>query len=144
MKTAEELTGLEKPILKDYLEDQKNHPEDDMYDAYVDNLDSYAYNLERFIEKEQAKKEGYMNLLYGDLKDLEHLNNRAIDLNCDIYLMLEETLEANFYKTNQNVYDALHEQWYDVLSRQERIIMGLQNFINMKKTGRGEQKDESK
>lgn len=144
MKTVEDITGLEKPILEDYMADQKNHPEDDMYDAYVDNLDSYAYNLERFIEREENKKEGDLNLLYNDLKELGRLNCKAIDLNCDIYIMLEEVLGVNFCKTNQNVYDALHEQWYDVLNRQERIIMGLQNLINMKKTGREEQKDENK
>lgn len=37
MKTVEEITGLEKPILEDYMADQKNHPEDDMYDAYASN-----------------------------------------------------------------------------------------------------------
>lgn len=135
MKTVEDITGLEKPILEDYMEDQKNHPEDDMYDAYISNLEAYAYNLERFIEREEAKKEGYINLLYGGLKDLEHFNNRAIDLNYDIYLMLAEMLKEE----HQNVFDALHEQWYDALDRQERIIMGLQNFINTHK--RGEKKD---
>lgn len=79
-----------------------------------------------------------MNLLYNNFKELQRLNWKAIDLNCDIYLMLEETLDVNFCKTNQNVYDALHEQWYDALRRQERIINTMQNFINMKKTGRKE------
>lgn len=144
MKTVEEITGLEKPILEDYLADQKKYPEDDMYECYVDNLDTYAYNLEMFIEREEAKKEDYMNLLYSDLKDLRHFNNRAIDLYCDIYLMLEEALGVNFDKSNKNIYDALHELWYDCLRRQERIINNMQNFINMKKTGREEQKYESK
>ena len=144
MKTAEEITGFEKPILEDYLADQKNYPEDDMYDMYVDNLDTYAYNLERFIEREETKKEDYMNLLYSDLKDIRHFNNRAIDLYCDIYLMLEETIGVNFDKSNKNIYDELHELWFDCLRRQERIINKIQNFINMKKTGREEQKDESK
>lgn len=138
MKTIEEITGLEKPILEDYMADQKNHPEDDMYDAYVDNLDSYAYNLERFIERQERKKEEELNNLYSYLKELARLNIKAIDLNGDIYLMLEETSGVNFCKTNQNVYNALHEQWYDALRRQERIINSLQNFINMKKTGRKE------
>lgn len=134
MKTVEDITGLEKPILEDYMADQKNHPEDDMYDAYISNLEAYAYNLERFIERQEAKKEGYMNLLYGDLKDLEHFNDRAIDLSYDIYLMLAEMLREE----HQNVFDALHEQWYDNLARQERIVMALQNFINAE---RGEKKD---
>lgn len=56
MKTVEEITGLEKPILEDYMADQKNYPEDDMYECYVDNLDSYAYNLGKFIEREEEKK----------------------------------------------------------------------------------------
>lgn len=60
MKTVEEITGLKKPILEEYMEDQKNYQEDDMYDAYVDNLDSYAYNLGKFIEKEEAKKEEWL------------------------------------------------------------------------------------
>ena len=134
MKTVEDITGLEKPILEDYMADQKNHPEDDMYDAYISNLEAYAYNLERLIERQEAKKEGYMNLLYGDLKDLEHFNDRAIDLSYDIYLMLAEMLREE----HQNVFDALHEQWYDNLARQERIVMALQNFINAE---RGEKKD---
>ncbi len=144
MKTVEEITGLEKPILEDYMADQKNYPEDDMYDTYVDNLDSYAYNLERFIEREENKKEGELNVLYNDLKELSRLNCKAIDLNGDIYLMLEETLGVNFCKTNQNVYDALHEQWYDALRRQERIINRIEDVINRKKTGREEQKYENK
>lgn len=135
MKTVEDITGLEIPTLEDYLNEQDRKPEDDAYDAYVDNLEAYAYNLGKFIERQEAKKEGYMNLLYGDLKDLEHFNDRAIDLNYDIYLMLAEMLREE----HQNVFDALHEQWYDNLARQERIIMGLQNIINMKKTG--EKKD---
>lgn len=126
MKTVEDITGLKIPTLEDYLSEQGRKPEDDAYGAYVDNLEAYAYNLERFIEREEAKKEGYMNLLYGDLKDLEHFNDRAIDLNYDIYLMLAEMLREE----HQNVFDALHEQWYDNLARQERIIMALQNFIN--------------
>jgi hypothetical protein len=134
MKTVEDITGLKKPTFEDYLKEQKKKPEDDCYDAYVDNLEAYAYNLERFIERQEAKKEGYMNLLYGDLKDLEHFNDRAIDLNYDIYLALAEMLREE----HQNVFDALHEQWYDNLARQERIIMALQNFIN---TERGEKKD---
>ena len=99
----------------------------------MDNLEAYAYNLERFIER-RSKKESYMNLLYGDLKDLEHFNDRAIDLNYDIYLILAEMLREE----HQNVFDALHEQWYDNLARQERIIMALQNFINAE---RREKKD---
>ena len=144
MKTVEEITGLEKPILEDYMADQKNYPEDDMYECYVDDLDTYAHNLERFIERQEAKEEDYMNLLYSDLKDLRHFNNKAIDLHCDIYLMLEEALGVNFDKSNKNIYDAMHELWYDCLRRQEHIINKMQNFINMKKTGREEQKDESK
>ena len=135
MKTVEDITGLKMPVYDDYLEEQERKPEDDYYDAYVDNLEAYAHNLGDFIERQEAKKEGYMNLIYGDLNDLEHLNDRAIDLNYDIYLMLAEMLREE----NQNVFDALHEQWYDVLSRQERIIMALQNFINMQRTG--EKKD---
>ena len=134
MKTVEDITGLEKPILEEYLDEQDRKPEDDAYDAYMDNLEAYACNLGNFVEEQEAKKEGYMSLLYGDLKDLESLNDRAIDLNNDIYLMLAETLKD----TNQNIFDALHEQWYDCLSRQESIIMALQNFINAEK---GEQKD---
>lgn len=130
MKTVEDITGLEIPTLEDYLNEQDRKPEDDAYDAYVDNLEAYAYNLGKFIERQEAKKEGYMNLLYGGLKDLEHFNDRAIYLNCDIYLMLAEMLREE----HQNVFDALHEQWYDNLARQERIIMGLQSIINMKKT----------
>lgn len=141
MKTVEDITGLKIPTLEEHLDGQDRKFEDDAYDAYVDNLESYAYNLGKFVEKQEAKKECYMNLLYGDLKDLEHFNDRAIDLNCDIYLMLEEMLGVNFCKTNQNIYDALHEQWYDVLNRQERIIMGLQDFINAERTGRGEKED---
>ena len=132
MKTVEEITGLEKPILEDYLAYQKNCPEDDMYDAYVDDLDTYAYNLERFIERKEGKEEDYMNLLYSDLKDLRHFNNRAIDLYCDIYLMLEETLGVNFDKSNKNIYDALRELWHDCLRRQEHIINTMQNLINIK------------
>ena len=130
MKTVKDLTGLEKPVLKDYLEEQVRTPEDNAFDAYVDNLEAYASNLEAYIENEEAKKEGYINLLYGDLKDLEHLNNRAINLNCDLYIMLEEALGVNFSKDNKNIWDTLHEQWYDVLHHQENIINGLQNFIN--------------
>lgn len=126
MKTVEDITGLKKPTFEDYLKEQKKKPDDDCYDAYVDNLEAYAYNLERFIERQEVKKEGYINLLYGDLKDLENFNDRAIDLNYDIYLMLAEMLREE----NQNVFDALHEQLYDNLARQEHIIMGLQNFIN--------------
>ena len=136
MKTVEEITGIEKPILEDYMTDQKNYNEDDMYECYVDDLDSYAYNLERFIESDDRKKEGYLNIIYNDLKELGMLNCKAIDLNDDIYLMLEETLGVNFCKTNKNVYDALHEQWYACLRRQERIINCIMNLINMKKTGR--------
>lgn len=139
MKTVEDITGLEIPTLEDYLDEQDRKPEDDAYDAYVDNLEAYAYNLGKFIERQEAKKEGYITLLYGDLEDLLNLNDRTMDLNCDIYLMLTEMLKEE----HQNVFDALHELWYDCLSRQERIIMGLQNLINMKKTGREEQKDES-
>lgn len=135
MKTVEDITGLKIPTLEEYLDGQDRKLEDDAYDAYVDNLEAYAYNLGKFVEKQEAKKECYMNLLYGDLKDLENLNDRAIDLNCDIYLMLAEMLREE----HQNVFDALHEQWYDCLSRQERIIMDLQNFINTQKTG--EKKD---
>lgn len=135
MKTVEDITGLKIPTLEEYLDEQGRKPEDDCYDAYVDNLEAYVHNLGDFIKKQEAKKESYMNLLYSDLKDLENLNDRAIDLNYDIYLMLAEMLREE----NQNVFDALHEQWYDCLSRQERIIMALQNLINMQKTG--EKKD---
>lgn len=131
MKTVEDITGLKIPMFEDYLKEQDRKPEDDAYDAYVDNLEAYAYNLGKFIERQEVKKEGYAKLIYGDLKDLENLNDRAIDLNYDIYLMLAEMLREE----NQNVFDALHEQWYDCLNRQERIIMALQNFINMQKTG---------
>lgn len=137
MKTVEEITGLKIPMFEDYLKEQKEKPEDDYYDAYVDNLEAYAYNLGKFIERQEAKKECYTNLLYGDLKDMENLNDRAIDLNCDIYLMLAEMLREE----HQSVFDALHEQWYDCLSRQECIIMALQSFINAERTGRGEKKD---
>lgn len=141
MKTIEELTGLERPILNEYLEEQVRKPEDDCYSAYMDNLEAYTSNLEEFIKKEKNKKDGYLNLLYGDLKDLEHLNNRAIDLNCDIYLMLEEALGVELCGKHRNIYDTLHEQWYDVLHHQESIIMGLQNFINS--INREEKKDEN-
>ena len=137
MKTVEDITGLKIPTLEEYLDGQDRKSENDAYDAYVDNLESYAYNLGKFVEKQEAKKECYMNLLCGDLKDLESLNDRAIDLNCDIYLMLAEMLREE----HQNVFDTLHEQWYDCLSRQERIIMDLQKFINAERTGRGEKKD---
>lgn len=130
MKTIEELTGLKRPCLVEYLEEQKRNNEDDALDAYAYNLGMYATKLEQFIEKQEKKKEGYMSLLYGDLKDLEHLNNRAIDLNCDIYLMLEEALVVELCGKHRNIYDTLHEQWYDVLHHQENIINGLQNFIN--------------
>lgn len=66
MKTVEDITGLEKPTLEDYLREQDKKPEDDCYDAYVDNLEAYAYNLGKFIERQEAKKEG---LLYGDLNE---------------------------------------------------------------------------
>lgn len=137
MKTVEDITGLKKPRLEDYLKEQNKNHEDDCYDAYVGNLEAYAYNLGKFVEIQEAKKECYMNLLYDDLKDLENLNDRAIDLNCDIYFMLAKMLREE----HQNVFDALHEQWYDCLSRQERIIMALQNFINTERTGKGEKKD---
>lgn len=140
MRTVKEITGLQKPILEEYIEMQSKKPEDDCYEAYIDNLEAYAYNLEKFIERDEAKKECYMSLLKGDLKDLEHLNDRAIDLNYDIYLMLADSQTKECLKSegafNQRVFDTLHEQWYDVLEKQERIIMGLQNFINMQKTGR--------
>lgn len=139
MKTVEEITGLERPIFEDY-KDQRG--EDDGYEAYKDNLEGYAYNLERFIEKEENKKVGDLKILYDDLKDLKRLNDKAIDLYCDIYLMLEETLDANYYKTHKNIYDVLHDQWFDVLRQQERIIKriinGLQNYLNKKRVGRDE------
>lgn len=125
MKTIEELTGLERPSLVDYLDEH-----DRALDAFTDSLGVYATNLEQYILKEENKKDGYLSLLYGDLKDLEHLNNRAIDLNCDIYLMLEEALGVELCGKHRNIYDTLHEQWYDVLHHQENIINGLQNFIN--------------
>ena len=125
MKTVKDLTGLERPSLVDYLDEH-----DRALDAFTDSLGVYATNLEQFILNEEAKKQGYIKLLYGDLKDLEHLNERAIDLNCDLYIMLEEALGVNFCKDNKNIWDTLHEQWYDVLHHQENIINGLQNFIN--------------
>lgn len=125
MKTVKDITGLERPSLVDYLDEH-----DRALDAFTDSLGVYATNLEQFILNEEAKKQGYIKLLYGDLKDLEHLNNRAIDLNCDLYIMLEEALGVNFSKDNKNIWDTLHEQWYDVLHHQENIINGLQNFIN--------------
>ena len=139
MKTVEEITGLERPIFEDY-KDQRG--EDDGYEAYKDNLEGYAYNLERFIEKEENKKLGDLKILYDDLKDLKRLNDKAIDLYCDIYLMLEETLDANYYKMHKNIYNVLHDQWFDVLRQQERIIKriinGLQNYLNKKRVGRDE------
>ena len=77
------------------------------------------------------------DILYSNLKELESLNDRAIDLNFDIYLMLAEMLKEE----HQNVFDALHEQWYDVLDKQERIIMTLLNLLNAERTGKGEHKD---
>lgn len=141
MKTIEELTGLERPILNEYLEEQARTPEDDAFDAYMSNLEAYTSNLEAYIENEEAKKDGYIKLLYGDLKDLEHFNERAIDLNCDIYLMLEEALGVDLCGKHRNIYDTLHEQWYDVLHHNENIINGLQNFINSR--NREEKKDEN-
>lgn len=135
MKTVEDITGLEKPILEEYMEEQKYRAEDDMYDTYVDNLDSYAYNLGRFIEKQEQKKEGELNLLYNDLKEIAELNSKAIDLNCDIYLALEETLGVNFCDSNKNIYDALHQQWYDILHRQEGMLMTLENLVFKKMMG---------
>lgn len=130
MKTVKEITGLEMPKFEEYLEEQERNGEGDCYDAYISNLEAYAFSLENYITKEEQKKEGNINIIYNDLKDIGELNERAINLNCDIYLMLEEALGVNFCKTNQNIYDAVHEQWYDVLHKQERIIMGLQNCLN--------------
>lgn len=134
MKTVKDITGLERPSLVDYLDEH-----DRALDAFTDSLGVYATSLEQYILNEEAKKQGYIKLLYGDLKDLEHLNNRAIDLNCDLYIMLEEALGVNFSKDNKNIWDTLHEQWYDVLHHQENIINGLQNFINS--MNRKEKKD---
>lgn len=136
MKTVKDITGLERPSLVDYLDEH-----DRALDAFTDSLGVYATSLEQYILNEEAKKQGYIKLLYGDLKDLEHLNNRAIDLNCDIYLMLEEALGVELCGKHRNIYDTLHEQWYDVLHHQESIIMGLQNFINSR--NREEKKDEN-
>lgn len=138
MRTAEEITGLEKPILEDYMADQKNHPEDDMYDAYVSNIEAYAYNLERFIEREEEKKKGNLSIINDDLREIARLNSDAIDLNCDIYLMLEQTLGANFYEDYQSIYDALHQQWYDTLHNQERMLMTLQNIVYKQLIGKEE------
>ncbi len=138
MKTVEEITGLERPNLVDYLDEH-----DRALDAFTDNLGAYATKLEWYIEKEEKKKDGYMSLLYGDLKDLEALNNRAIDLNNDIYLELENYSNGVSAEKCEHVCNMLKEQCYDALNHQERIIMALQNLINMKRTGREEKKDEN-
>lgn len=133
MKTIKEITGLERPLFELHLDAQKDKERVyDDFDEYVANLDAYALSLENYIKQEEQKKEGDINILYNNLKDLEKLNGRAIDLNCDVYLKLEEALGVNYDKTNKSIYDALHEQWYDVLKGQERIIMRLQNYINSK------------
>lgn len=142
MKTVKDITGLERPILKEYLEEQARTPEDGAFDAYTSNLGAYTSNLEQFILKEEKKKEGYMSLLYGDLKDLEHLNNRAIDLNNDMYLELENYSNGLCAEKCEQVCNMLMEQWYDALNHQEKIIMALQNLINMKRTGREEKKED--
>lgn len=80
--------------------------------------------------------------LFNEVKELGRLNDKAIDLNCDIYMMLEETLGVNFYEDNKNIADALHEQWYDVLHRQERIINALLNDILLEDVEREHLKDE--
>lgn len=137
MKTIEELTGFERPSLVDYLDEH-----DRALDAFTDSLGVYATNIEQYILKEEKKKEGYMSLLYGDLKDLEHLNNRATDLNNDMYLELENYSNGVCAEKCEQVCNMLMEQWYDALKHQERIIMALQNLINMKKTGREEQNED--
>lgn len=142
MKTIEELTGFKRPCLVEYLEEQKRNNENDALDAYAYNLGMYATKLEQFIEKQEKKKEGYMSLLYGDLKDLEHLNNRATDLNNDMYLELENYSNGLCAEKCEQVCNMLMEQWYDALNHQERIIMALQNLINMKRTGREEKKED--
>lgn len=137
MKTIEELTGLERPSLVDYLDEH-----DRALDAFTDSLGVYATNLEQYILKEENKKDGYLNLLYGDLKDLEALNTRAIDLNNDMYLELENYSNGLCAEKCEQVCNMLMEQWYDALNHQERIIMALQNLINMKRTGREEKKED--
>lgn len=132
MKTIKEITGLEFPEYEVHV----GSTEIDDLSAYVANLEAYAFSLESYITKEEQKKEGGkmdakekkrigdLNIIYNDLKDIADLNTRAIDLNNNMYIML-----ARMY-TDEAVLDVLREQWYDVLHRQEQIIMNLQSYVN--------------
>lgn len=139
MKTIKELTGLEMPKFEEYLEEQERNGEDDCYDAYIANLEAYAFSLENYIMVEERKKEGGkmdakekkrigdLNIIYNDLKDIADLNTRAIDLNNNMYIMLADSPRVY---TDEAVINVLREQWYDALHRQEQIIMNLQSYIN--------------
>lgn len=61
MKTIKELTGLEMPKFEEYLEEQERNGKDDCYDAYISNLEAYAFNLENYIMEEEKKKEEQNN-----------------------------------------------------------------------------------
>lgn len=135
MKTIKEITGLEFPKYEAHV----GSTEIDDLSAYVANLEAYAFSLESYITKEEQKKEGGkmdakekkrigdLNIIYNDLKDIADLNTRAIDLNNNMYIMLADN--PRMY-TDEEVLDVLREQWYDVLHRQEQIIMNLQSYVN--------------
>lgn len=135
MNEIKELTGLEFPKYEVHV----GSAETDDLSAYVANLEAYAFGLENYIMVEEQKKEGGkmdakekkrigdLNIIYNDLKDIADLNTRAIDLNNNMYIMLADSPRVY---TDGAVLDVLREQWYDVLHRQEQIIMNLQSYVN--------------
>lgn len=135
MNEIKELTGLEFPKYEVHV----GSAEIDDLSAYVASLEAYAFGLENYIMVEEQKKEGGkmdakekkrigdLNIIYNNLKDIANLNSRAIDLNNNMYIMLADSPRVY---TDEAVINVLRGQWYDVLHRQEQIIMNLQSYVN--------------
>ena len=151
MKTVEEITGLEKPILEDSqmpsLDNYKNsnfETEVERYEAYAYALKRYAERLEKNIEKSKSNNaeifdyiESKISRAYESSKKATDLNNKmsALLLNSCIYEMDESKL-INYQ------CDQLKILWY--LSRiLYGLILEFENNFKLIKYKNRSKKDET-
>ncbi len=126
-KKIEEITGLKKPTQEDFRFPISENDEELMIN-YAYGLLDYAEDLERYIEQSEERKEKVLEFVENELDEAYILNKKATDLNNDATLLLEEyDPTQDWVNQNSKLFNVLHEQWYNVLLKQGKVLNGLHN-----------------
>lgn len=124
-KKIEEITGLKKPTQEDFRFPISENDEELMIN-YAYGLLDYAEDLERYIEKTEDRNSKIFEYIKNRITEAYELSEKATDLNNEVTSLLESYDPCQDHvKQHCRMFNTLHDQWWNALLRQNKILRGL-------------------